>query len=147
MLKGISPLISPGLLHAMARMGHGDTMVLADANFPAHSMGRGIEVVRADGLPITALLTPILSLFPLDHASPAARVMQVTPQDRKAGITTPVWDEYRRQLSAAGYQEPLVEVERFDFYRMSRESFVIVLTGETALYGNLALTKGVVSPP
>ena len=34
MLKGISPLISPELLGVLARMGHGDEIVLADAHFP-----------------------------------------------------------------------------------------------------------------
>ena len=48
MLKGISPLISPELLKVLCEMGHGDEIVLADANFPAESMGQ--RVVRADGI-------------------------------------------------------------------------------------------------
>ncbi len=54
MLKGISPLISPELLETLARMGHGDEIVLADAHFPGETMGR--RVVRADGLRIPDLL-------------------------------------------------------------------------------------------
>ncbi|MCB0799977.1 MAG: fucose isomerase, partial [Bacteroidales bacterium] len=64
MLKGISPLISPDLLEVMARMGHGDELVLADAHFPGESIGK--RVVRADGLRIAELLGAIMQLFELD---------------------------------------------------------------------------------
>lgn len=61
MLKGISPLISPELLKVLCEMGHGDEIVLADANFPAESMGQ--RVVRADGIGAAELLRAILPLF------------------------------------------------------------------------------------
>ena len=64
MLKGISPLMSPELLAALCRMGHGDEIVLADAHFPGHSINQ--HVIRADGLRIPDLLNAILPLFPLD---------------------------------------------------------------------------------
>ena len=64
MLKGISPLISPELLATLARMGHGDEIILADAHFPGDSFNE--TVVRADGLHINDLLDAILPLFELD---------------------------------------------------------------------------------
>ena len=64
MLKGISPLISPELLAVLARMGHGDEIVLADAHFPGESFNS--RVLRADGLRISDLLAAILPLFELD---------------------------------------------------------------------------------
>ncbi len=73
MLKGISPLLSPELLDALYRMGHGDEIILADAHFPGESLG--VPVVRADGLRIPALLDAILPLFELDSYVEAPLVM------------------------------------------------------------------------
>lgn len=80
MLKGISPLISPELLKVLCEMGHGDEIVLADANFPAESMGQ--RVVRADGIGAAELLCAILPLFPLDQYDESNFVlMSVVPGD------------------------------------------------------------------
>lgn len=144
MLKGISPLISPDLLYAMAQMGHGDRLVLADANFPAHSVGKDARVIRQDGILIPELLPEILKWFPLDHLSSPCRVMQVSQGDVARGVTVPIWDVYRRILSANTVDAAWVELEREEFYEQSRKAFAIVLTGETAVYGNLMLTKGVI---
>ena len=64
MLKGISPIVSPELLAILARMGHGDEIVLADAHFPGETIAH--RVIRADGLRVPALLEGILPLFELD---------------------------------------------------------------------------------
>ena len=144
MLKGISPLISPELLFAMARMGHGDRLVLADANFPAHSVGKEAVVVRQDGILIPELLTEILKLFPLDHLTSPCHVMQVSKGDLERGVKVSIWDVYRSIIHASGVKTDLIEYERQDFYEKSRTAFAIVLTGETAVYGNLMLTKGVI---
>lgn len=96
MLKGISPLISPELLKVLCEMGHGDEIVLADANFPAESMGQ--RVVRADGIGATELLRAILPLFPLDQYDESNFVlMSVVPGDP---IKPVIWDEYRATLTA-----------------------------------------------
>ena len=68
MLKGLSPLLSPELLATLYRMGHGEEIVLADAHFPTHEFNN--HVIRADGLPIPALLEAILPLFELDAYDP-----------------------------------------------------------------------------
>ena len=65
MLKGISPLISPELLKVLDEMGHGDEIVLADANFPSSSIGQ--RVIRADGYGTAEILAAILRLFKLDQ--------------------------------------------------------------------------------
>ena len=56
MLKGISPLISPDLLAALSRMGHGDELVLGDAHCPAETYAKanGAVLLRADGLTAAA---------------------------------------------------------------------------------------------
>ncbi|XP_030059052.1 fucose mutarotase isoform X1 [Microcaecilia unicolor] len=148
MLKGIPAILSPELLLALAQMGHGDEIVLADANFPAFSVCRcGPVHVRADGLGIPELLKAILKLFPLDSyvKSPAA-VMDLVDDDKKKELQTPVWSEYELLLSSAGSPTILEKVERFAFYERSKKAFAVVATGETALYGNLILKKGVIAP-
>ncbi|KAM4703899.1 fucose mutarotase [Rhinophrynus dorsalis] len=147
-LRGIPSVLSPELLYALARMGHGDEIVLADANFPASSTSKsGPELIRADGLGIPRLLEAILHLFPLDTyvASPAA-VMDLVESDKEKDLKTPVWDEYKNLLAKAGCEAPLQKVERYAFYERAKTAFAVVATGETALYGNLILKKGVISP-
>ncbi|XP_056387196.1 fucose mutarotase isoform X3 [Hyla sarda] len=147
-LKGVPSVLSPELLYVLARMGHGDEIVLADANFPASSISRsGPELVRADGLEIPRLLEAILQLLPLDTYIPRpAAVMDLVDSDKKKGLQTPVWDEYKTLLLKSGCEAPLEQVERFAFYERAKNAFAVVATGETALYGNLILKKGVISP-
>ncbi|XP_078589311.1 fucose mutarotase-like isoform X3 [Branchiostoma floridae x Branchiostoma japonicum] len=147
-LKGIPRILSPELLFVLARMGHGDEIVFADANFPTSSIcNSGPIEVRADGHCIPALLKAVLELLPLDTyvESPAA-VMDLVPGDKEKGLKTPVWDTYRGLLKEAGSTAPLEQVERFDFYERAKKAFAVVATGETALYGNIILKKGVIAP-
>ncbi|XP_062375014.1 fucose mutarotase [Sardina pilchardus] len=147
-LKGIPSLLSPELLYALAKMGHGDELVLADANFPVSSVCKcGPIEIRADGLQIPALLEAILKLFPLDTyvRSPAA-VMDLVDSDKELGLETPVWTSYIHMIKQAGSQGGLETVERFAFYERAKKAFAVVATGETALYGNLIIKKGVIPP-
>ena len=90
MLKGISPLLSPELLKALDEMGHGDTLVIADGNFPAESVGKNAKVIRADGHGVPELLDAILTLFPLDtYVENPVYLMQVMPGDT---AISPIWD-------------------------------------------------------
>ncbi|XP_045438117.1 fucose mutarotase isoform X2 [Pipistrellus kuhlii] len=103
-LRGVPALLSPELLYALARMGHGDTIVLADMNFPTSSICKcGPEEIRADGLGIPQLLEAVLKLLPLDTyvESPAA-VMELVSSDKERGLQTPVWESYQSILRAAG---------------------------------------------
>jgi L-fucose mutarotase len=140
MLKGISPLLSPELLAVLCRMGHGDELVLADAHFPGESLG--VPVVRADGLRVAALLDAILPLVELDAYVEAPLVMMdAVPGDR---LDPAVETAYRAAIDRhAPRTPPIGRVERFAFYERARRAFAIVMTGETAKYGNLILKKGV----
>ncbi|XP_017513153.2 fucose mutarotase isoform X3 [Manis javanica] len=102
-LKGVPALLSPELLYALARMGHGDEIVLADVNFPTSSICRGgPEEIRADGLGIPQLLEAVLRLLPLDtYVESPAVVMELVPSDRERGLQTPVWKNYQSILSGA----------------------------------------------
>jgi L-fucose mutarotase len=140
MLKGISPILSPELLKLLCEMGHGDEIVLADSNFPGVSVGR--RVARADGLPIATLLAAILPLFPLDTYDPPLIMMQVVPGDPVDPAVEADYMQVVRHFNPAA--APPVRVERFAFYERARGAFAVLMTGETRVYGNLILKKGVI---
>lgn len=139
MLKGIPSLLSPELLKIMMEMGHGDELVLGDGNFPAASCAQ--RLIRLDGHGVPEILNAILSLFPLDtYVDAPVAVMQVADSDPTVPV---IWDKYRR-IIAKHQPAKIQEIERFAFYDRARKSYAIIATGETALYANIILKKGVV---
>ena len=140
MLIGIDPAISPDLLAVLARMGHGDELVLADAFFPGESFNS--RVLRADGIKIPQLLTGILALISLDEYVPhPLAMMAATPGDQ---LDPAVEKSYRKAIESRWPQAPAIErVERFAFYERTRKAFAVVMTGETVKYGNIIIKKGV----
>lgn len=141
MLKRIPPCLSPELMSILMRMGHGDEIVLADGNFPAESHAQ--RLVRADGHGVPEILDAILRFLPLDtFVDHPASVMQ--PVD-DAAPEPPIWQQFRATiLKHEGRAIELRPVERFRFYDFARSAYAIVATGETAIYANLILKKGVV---
>lgn len=141
MLRGLSPLLSPDLLAVLYRMGHGDELVLADAHFPGETMNQ--RVVRADGLGVSDLLDAILPLFPLDQYDDTHLVMMAAvPGDH---LDPDVERAYLEPIDRhAPEHAPITRTERFAFYDRARLAFAVVMTGETAKYGNLIIKKGVV---
>jgi len=139
MLKGISPLISPNLLATLAAMGHGDEIVLADAHFPGESLGA--PCIRADGLRIPALLDGILPLFPLDTYETPLVMMAPVEGD---SLDPSVEAAYRQVIEKRHSEPEIARIDRFEFYDRAMEAFAIVITGETAKYGNIILKKGLV---
>ena len=141
MLKGISPLLSPDLLALLARMGHGDEVVLADAHFPGEAIAK--RVLRADGLGIAALLDAILPLFELDQYAEPLAMMAPVPGD---ALDPAVERSYLAAIRRHAPNAPNpARVERFAFYERARQAFGVVVTGELAKYGNIILKKGVIS--
>lgn len=139
MLKGIHPAVSPELLKTLAEMGHGDEIILADAHFPGHSVNS--RVLRADGVRIATLLDGILPLFELDSYAPPLVMMAAVPGDTldpsvEAGYLNAI------RLHVPGAKTP-ERIDRFAFYDRARAAFAVVMTGETAKYGNILLKKGV----
>lgn len=140
MLIGISPVISPELLAVLARMGHGDEIVLADAHFPGETFND--RVLRADGIRIPALLDGILPLFILDEYvdSPLIMMAAVTGDTLDLAVET----SYRVEVDKHWPGTAEIErIDRFAFYERAKGAFAVVMTGETAKYGNIILKKGV----
>lgn len=140
MLKGISPLIGPDLLATLHRMGHGDEIVLADAHFPGESLNA--RVIRADGIKAADLLDAILPLFPLDTYVESPLIMMApVPGDT---LDPEVEKRYREVVDRHVPETPPIQrIERFAFYERAKQAFAVVMTGETAKYGNIILKKGV----
>jgi L-fucose mutarotase len=143
MLKGLSPLLTPDLLHALASMGHGDELAIVDAHFPAVTLAR--RLIRIDAAEAPAVLAACLSLVPLDGfvSDPAVRMEVVG----KPADIPPVAREFQAAIERAeGSAVKLRKVDRHSFYDRASKAFAIVLTGEQRTYGNIIIKKGVVQP-
>ena len=146
MLKNIDPLLSPELLKVLREMGHGDEIVLADANFTAESLGRGKPVIRLPGVGMRAICTAVLSVLPLDAMvdRPIA-FMQVSGSEagyRSAVQRDVIGDLVQRGDATAEQCEPM---ERFAFYERVSRAYAIVQTGELQPFANFLFKKGVIA--
>ena len=142
MLKGISPILSPQLLKVLCEMGHGDEIVLADANFPAESIGHNNQIIRADGLGVVELLEAILPIFPLDlYVEDNFTVMAVEKRD---DYVPEIWSDFERILKKYEPECKISYMERAEYYEYSKKVYAVVATGEKAQYANVILKKGVI---
>lgn len=140
MLKGISPCLSPELLKVIAEMGHGDELVIGDANFPAESMGK--RCIRADGLNGTDILDAVLSLFPLDTFVDApVTLMQVVPGT--IDNDPPIWSDFETIIKRHQPDVKIDKIERFAFYERAKSAYATVATTERSLYACIIIKKGV----
>lgn len=140
MLKGVDEVLTGELLQVLRNMGHGDELVIADANFPAHSSGPC--VIEMPGLDAPRVLTAVLSVMPLDDFvdHPVATMGAVHPGDAHEMLAL-----FRQTCATAeGYAVSIVEIERFDFYKRAALAYAVIRTGERRLYGNIIVKKGVV---
>jgi L-fucose mutarotase len=142
MLKYIPPILGPDLLYILRAMGHGDEIVIADANFPGTT--NAARLVRLDGISATDVLDAVLKLMPLDDfVEDAAIRMQVVGDP---GRIEPITEAFVEILARHEPDVELTAIERFAFYERAQAAFAIVQTGETRLYGNIILKKGVLRP-
>lgn len=143
MLKGIPPILPPELLKVLCEMGHTDELTIGDANFPGHTYGK--TVIRMDGHSATEILDAILQVFPLDtYVEKPVTLMGVVKGDT---VKTPIWDEYKKIVAKYDNRgaECFEEIDKWDFYDKTKDkSTVVIMSGETALYANIILKKGVI---
>ncbi len=148
MLKGLNPLLNADVLHALRAMGHGDDLIIADANFPSDSVARATalgRVLRIDR-PAAEVVAAVLSVYPLDTFvdDAAARMEIVGAPDE----IPPVQAEVQAAIDAAeGGPRPMIAIERYAFYDRARRAYAVIQTGERRFYGCFALRKGVIAPP
>ena len=143
MLKGIPAILSPELLKRLCEMGHSDKLLIADGNFPTHTVGADSHIVRMDGHGVCEILDAVLQLFPLDtYTERPVSIMEKVAGDT---VATPIWDEFKNIVAKYDSREDAIgSIERFAFYEEAKKSYLIIATSEKALYGNIMLQKGVV---
>ncbi len=140
MLKGIPAILSPELLKVMMEMGHGDEIVIADGNFPAASIAK--RLIRLDGHGVPEILSAMLTLMPIDtYVDEPVQLMNLAPQDTEIPA---IWSEYEAIINKAQENVTIGKTERQAFYDRAKQACAIIATGETAIYANILLKKGVV---
>jgi len=125
-------------------MGHSDRLIIADGNFPAESMGKNAKVIRMDGHGTVDVLKAVLEVFPLDtYVANPVNLMEVMPGDN---VETPIWEEYTQVVKTFDErgENAIGHIERFAFYEEAKKVYAVIATGESALYANIMLQKGVV---
>lgn len=144
-LKNLDPLLNPDVLHALAAMGHGDEVVICDANFPADAVARDSvlgRLLRMDGVDSPRAVRAVLSVLPLDGFvdHPALR-MEIVGD---AHSLPAVQREAQREVDdAEGRVVPFASLERFAFYERARQAYCVITTGEARGYGCFIFKKGV----
>ena len=139
MLKNISPIISPELLKILMEMGHGDEIVIGDGNYPAASIAQ--RLVRLDGHGVPEILDAVLKLMPLDTYVEAPVALMDNGSD---GERPEIWEKYEDIVKENEGDRKFELVERYAFYDRAKKAYAVVATGETAIYANIILKKGVV---
>lgn len=148
MLKSIDNRLNAEVLFALRAMGHGDTLVLADTNFPSDSIARQTvtgKLLRMDNLTCGQAASAILSLFPLDtFVDDFAGRMEIVGDPH---TVPPVQAEVQAAIDAAeGRPRPMIGIERFDFYERAKGAYAVIQTGERRFYGCFIFRKGVIPP-
>lgn len=147
MLKNIPNILSPDLLKILAEMGHSDRICISDGNFPGAAMAKAKNAIflRADGHGVPELLDAVLQVIPLDtYVEKPVTLMETMECDKDLEI--PIWDTYKeivakhddRGAAAVG------NIDRFKFYEEAKDCYCIIQTGETAVYANVIVQKGVI---
>ncbi|QBR01072.1 RbsD/FucU family protein [Paraburkholderia pallida] len=149
MLKNLDPLLNADVLQALRAMGHGDELVVCDANFPADSVAHATVLgkpLRIDGADAPRAVRAILSVLPLDTfvESPAMRMEVVGEPDAIPAVQR----EAQAEVDAAeGRAVPFAPIERHAFYARARKAYCVIATGETRGYGCFVFAKGVLLAP
>lgn len=148
MLKGIDSRLNAEVLFALGAMGHGDTLVIADGNFPSDSIARSTvlgDLLRMDNLTAAAAASAVLSVLPLDtFVEDFAGRMEMVGAPAEI---PPVQAEVQAAIDAAeGRARPMIGIERFDFYDRARKAYAVIQTGERRFYGCFIFRKGVIAP-
>mgnify|MGYP005759343179 FL=1 len=144
MLKGINTIIPPVLLKVLCEMGHGDTIVIADGNFPSESVGANAQVIRMDGHGVPEILDAVLSLIPLDQyvEKPVCLMDRVKGDNADVSIWNK-YDDILKKHEGKGLEQVNM-LERFEFYDEAKKAYAVIATSERSQYANVILKKGCV---
>lgn len=139
MLLNIPRIFTPELLRLMMELGHGEELLICDANFPYRSTGcQEKNLVHITGCSIVQLLEEVLQFFPLDQTVETAAIVMESAKE------SDTFDTYKKLLEGSPAPTVLGTVPRFDFYDRARNAIGVVITSDTVKGGNILLKKGVV---
>lgn len=150
MLNNISKILTGDMLKVLCDMGHGDELIIADANFPGETIAKTTvtgKLIRCPGVDVATLYEAISELFPLDAAytEHPACVMELTDGDKAKGMPRPeAWADFEKTLHKRYPEQTLGNIERYAFYERAKKAYAVIETGEERVYGNLLLVKGCV---
>ena len=142
MLKNINKIVGPELIKVLCEMGHGDEIVIADANFPSENYGQ--RVIRADGISGVKMLEAVLSLIPLDTYSDPNMVLMELMDCDKGKINPTIWEEYQKVAETEDSNVKTGHIDRFEFYERAKKAYAVIATGEEAVYANILIKKFVI---
>jgi L-fucose mutarotase len=147
MLIGLDPETTPDLLYTLARMGHGDEIVIADRNYPAAWSAAGClvkDVIHYPGHDAALVADLITRLMPLDnfHTHSVLRMEVDNEPGTMSEVHQAVWDVVTPRLPEGGI---MASLERQAFYRRAGASFAVVQCSEDRPFGCFILRKGVIS--
>lgn len=148
MLKNFDNRLNAEVIATLRAMGHGDTLVIADTNFPSDSIARQTAIghlLRMDNLTAAEAVEAVLSVLPLDtFVEDHAARMEVVGNPTEL---LPVAAEVQAAIDAAeGRPRPMVTIERFAFYEAAKQAYAVIQTGERRFYGCFIFRKGVIPP-
>ena len=148
MLKGIDNRLNAEVLHTLRAMGHGDTLVISDTNFPSDSIARQTTIgtlLRMENLTCAEAANAVLSVLPLDTFVDdfACRMEVVVKPSEIPQVQAEVQAEIDR---AEGRPRPMLSIERFAFYAEAKKAYAVIQTGERRFYGCFIFRKGVIPP-
>ncbi len=146
MLNGIDARVTPDLMDCMMRMGHGDELVVADANFPSTNHAASTlfgQVIELPGFSAPEAISLITNLLPLDPFVDACALrMEIDDEPDSLGE---VHREAFEIIEAAMPEGAATgSIERQDFYVRASQAFGVVATTEARPFGCFILRKGVI---
>jgi L-fucose mutarotase len=147
MLKGIDSRLNADVLGTLRAMGHGDYIIVSDANFPADTIAQETTngyLLRMENLTAAEAINAILSVMPLDtFVDDFAGRMRVGDDP---DVIPAVQQEVAAEVAAAGESRQMQDVERFAFYDLAKGAYAVIQTGERRFYGCFMLRMGVIPP-
>ena len=147
MLINIDPVLSPNLLYHLRSMGHGEKLILVDANFPSNSTND--KVIRLDGVNIKDAAKAILSVFPLDSfitSQGGSAVVRMEVDNKPDEITETHKEFIEIVKNISGENWKVGSISRQDFSQEAKKAYCIVATTDARPFGCFILTKGVILP-
>jgi D-ribose pyranase len=124
-------ILQPELSAVIARLGHTDTLVVADAGLPIPPAVQRIDLAVTGGVPaFLQVLRPLLDEIAVEAVVIASELPAASPA-------------FYADLQAVLGALPIRTVPHAEFKKMTHQARAVVRTGEFTPYANIILVAGV----